>query len=174
MTRFFTTLFLVFIQGFFSLAMAATLHPVIELTNLSEIKAQPKEGNEIRVHVTEMYPPFADKAKTPTAGHMLHWRFLKNQKLENAWLWQGKLDEGEVVDIRLTLVEVDPPIDVNPSSDKPIGGVTVKLENKEGSLETTWTTSPNTLLIADSDQGKKFRMDGSGAIYEVTFKAKQD
>lgn len=172
MTRFFTVLSIFFIQSIFGFVMAATLHPVIELQNLSEVKSQAKEGNEIRVHVMEMYAPQANKEKMSTGANMLHWRFFKDTAFKSAWLWQGKLDEGEAVDIQLTLVEVNPPIDINPSSAKPIGGVTVKLKNKDGSLQTTWINSPNTFSIPGTDEAKKFRMDGSGAVYEVTFKTK--
>lgn len=178
MRRYLAMLFVFLLWAFAFPAIAAVLHPAVQLESLVQLKPQEKSGDEIYIHVIELAPTAKITKTYNVPPHPLYWRFFKKSTIKKVWLWQGKLEEGQSINIQFTVMEKEFHA---ATPDDFIGGMTLKLKNNHGVLQTQWVNgqstksevvkSLNNKAIVNG-MGQRFHMNGSGGIYEMILRPK--
>ena len=176
------------------LSHAKTVTASLYLQNIKAVKKNESSSDEIYFSITEFsstkknltytVPGFIThdhrRFVTPTlvgpAGvynhPVLHWNSAQLKKVNHAMLWEKKLNEGESVELFLTVIEHDAqPFDL----DDPIGALKIRVTNTKGKLLTLWRYLGNTKsdLISSSKnekgERKGYQFLGSNSKYILNF-----
>jgi len=144
-------------------------HPILSLVVLKAISTTERTGDELYVDVTVFrsegtseHVRFPQKQKYWPSGHL--------EKAQNLQLWDGKIEDGQAVEILVALVDHD----MLPwNTDDLIGTVRLNLKNRHGSIESSWNVpnQPKTSISVITKQGptQKFSLFKDDAHYDLSF-----
>ena len=139
----------------------------IELVSLKAKKLSEESGDEVYFTVTE-YSNLRQPEHYRIPMYPTHWLSKNLDQVKNLSLWQYDLEEGESVQLILTLIEHDvPPWNV----DDHLGSVKLNIKNHQGQLETKWGVPD----YDDDTESTEIRpmtytFKSPAALYEVEFK----
>jgi len=152
-------------------AYAKDLPVTLKLAHIEAERTSLKSGDDLYFSVTTF------SSKKRAVQHRfpmepLHWLSNHLEQANNRLLWQDSLQEGEEIEVLISLMRQDnPPWD----PDDVLGSVEVQLKNHKGVLVKRWgpaklkDTPPIEMLPTSHKHEQAFKMEGEGAVYEVTF-----
>ncbi len=148
-------------------ATAKSVKPNVSMIHLKAIKTAEKNGDELYLAVTA-YPSDGQPTHYQIPKYPLHWPSAKLDSLKNIKIWQDKLKPGQAVTLIVSLLEQDSP----PwNTDDLIGTVRIRMKNKDGQLETSWSM-PNRVdapvsVMTKKGRAEKFDLLGEGSNYQL-------
>lgn len=152
---------------------SATIHttPVIlTLEDIEVVKSSGQfSGDEIYVNITE-YSSVDKPSMHRVPEYPSHWLSKYIDKVKDIVLWQKPIQDGESVELIISVVESDaPPWDV----DDLIGSVKLKVYIEKGKLEQEWSIPNKSIVKSEAERGH-FTLTGDGAEYKISLKLKLD
>lgn len=160
MRTFVLTIILLFLP---SISMAKTLHTVVTLESLKQVKPHTQGGQQLYVSSFEFCSLKAKQCSFPPSPP-LHWQFLKNGSPRKTWLWQGKLNEGDAIRVNFILDEKG----FRPfHPTQMIGEMTLELKDINDKLEAHWINGKATTHAALDATTTQFRFSDNGGVYGV-------
>lgn len=141
---------------------------ILTLEDIQVIKtAAHLSGDEIYVNITE-YSSIDKPAMHRIPDYPSHWLSKYIDKVKDITLWQKPIQDGESVELIISVVESDaPPWDV----DDLIGSVKLKVYIEKGKLEQEWSI-PNKAIVKSEGEKGHFVLTGDGAEYKISLKLK--
>ncbi|MAZ44639.1 MAG: hypothetical protein CMF48_05660 [Legionellales bacterium] len=135
----------------------------IEVANTSETR-----GDELYFNVTS-YGKDRDYDHYQVPSFPTHWFSDRLEEVKDVVLWEKDLEEGESVELIVSLTERDvPPWNI----DDLIGSIKVKVMNDDDDLAYKWSLYADrgdTELLEQDDENNVYKMTGDDSEYTVSF-----
>lgn len=146
-----------------SISVATTLHAVVTLESLKQMKPHTQGGNQLYVSSFESCSLKAKQCSFPSSPP-LHWQFLKNANPTKTWLWQGKFNEGDAIKVNFIIDEKG----FRPfHPTQMIGEMTLELKDVHDKLEAHWINGKATSHTPLDTTTTQFRFSDNGGNYGV-------
>lgn len=151
-----------------------TVHPKIELLRIKAIQTTEKNGDELYFGIT-VYGTKKKPYRYQIPKYPMYWASQKLNNLSKVSLWQGVLDDGESVNLVISLMEQDTP----PwNTDDLIGVISVHMKNQQGKITYSWRmpnrVDPVVTVTSKYGPAQKFELLGDSSRYELYFLQTKD
>ena len=146
-----------------------SLHPTINLVNISAVTTAERQGDELYMSVTA-YPSSGRPTHYVIPKPPLHWLSDHLEQINTLKLWDGRVAQGEAVTLIFSLIEMDvPPW----NTDDLVGTIRVHIKNDAGQLTSSWSMpnrSDEPIIVRGSKGAtKQFEfIDDEGGHYKLT------